>query len=374
VNTCDVAIAGGGPAGSACAWKLREAGLDVVVVDKAIFPRDKVCAGWITPQVIEDLKIDPDDYRQGRTFQPITAFRVGLIGVDDALDVTYDRPVSFGIRRCEFDQYLLRRSGARLVLGTPVVSIRRAGAEWVVNETIRTPMLVGAGGHFCPVARMLNHTTDRGPLIAAQEVEVMIDSRDAPSFRVVAEKPELYFCRDFSGYGWCFRKDGHVNIGFGRLDPRALPEARAEFVDFLEARHTIPADASWRWRGHAYLLSGAPCRQTIGDAVMLAGDAAGLAYPQSGEGIRPAIESGLLAASRIVSANGCYTADRLESYENHLQRRFGVSPVARLLTRAVPGGVAAALALRLLDQPWFVRHMVLDRWFLHAQEPALTLS
>jgi flavin-dependent dehydrogenase len=374
VNTCDVVIAGGGPAGSACAWKLREAGLDVVVVDKASFPRDKVCAGWITPQVIEDLGIDPDDYRQGRTFQPITAFRVGLIGVDDALDVTYASPVSYGIRRCEFDHYLLRRSGARLVLGTPVATIRRERAEWIVNETIRAPMLVGAGGHFCPVARMLNHTTDRAPLIAAQEVELMIDPREASSFGVAAEKPELYFCRDFSGYGWCFRKEGHVNIGFGRLDPRALPDARAEFVDFLEARHTIPADPSWRWRGHAYLLAGAPSRRAIGDAVMLAGDAAGLAYPQSGEGIRPAIESGLLAASTIANANGCYTADRLESYENHLQRRFGVSPLARLLTHAVPTGVAAALALRLLDRPWFVRHMVLDRWFLHAQEPALTLS
>lgn len=374
MDTCDVVIAGGGPAGSACAWKLREAGLDVVIIDKAIFPRDKVCAGWITPQVIDDLRIDPDEYGHGRTLQPITAFRVGLIGVDEALDVTYDRPVSFGIRRCEFDHYLLRRSGARLVLGTPVASMRRNGAQWVVNETIRASMLVGAGGHFCPVARMLNRTTDRAPLIAAQELELIIDPREASSFTVAAARPELYFCRDFRGYGWCFRKEGYLNIGFGRLDPRALPNARAEFVGFLEARHTIPAHASWRWRGHAYLLSGPLCRRAAGDAVMLVGDAAGLAYPQSGEGIRPAIESGLIAASTIVEANGCYTRDRLEPYENHLQRRFGVSSLARLLSRALPSGVPAALALRLLDRPWFVRHVLLDRWFLHAQEPALALS
>lgn len=132
--------------------------------------------------------------------------------------------------------------------------------------------------------------------------------------------------------------------------------------------------ASWRWRGHAYLLSGPLCRRAAGDAVMLVGDAAGLAYPQSGEGIRPAIESGLIAASTIVEANGCYTRDRLEPYENHLQRRFGVSSLARLLSRALPSGVPAALALRLLDRPWFVRHVLLDRWFLHAQEPALALS
>ena len=53
--TCDVLVAGGGPAGSACAWKLRRAGLDVIVMDRALFPRDKVCAGWITPGVVEAL-------------------------------------------------------------------------------------------------------------------------------------------------------------------------------------------------------------------------------------------------------------------------------------------------------------------------------
>jgi menaquinone-9 beta-reductase len=49
VETCDALIVGGGPAGSTCAWQLRQAGLDVVVIDKTRFPRDKVCAGWITP-------------------------------------------------------------------------------------------------------------------------------------------------------------------------------------------------------------------------------------------------------------------------------------------------------------------------------------
>ena len=52
MDRCDVLIVGGGPAGSSCAWRLVTAGLDVVVVDKANFPRDKVCAGWITPAVV----------------------------------------------------------------------------------------------------------------------------------------------------------------------------------------------------------------------------------------------------------------------------------------------------------------------------------
>lgn len=374
MDTCEVLIAGGGPAGAACAWKLRKAGLDVTIVDKAVFPRDKTCAGWITPQVLDQLQIDPDEYRRLRTFQPITGFRVGIIGGDGAVETSYDRPASFGIRRCEFDHYLLQRSGARLRLGTAITSIRRDGGYWVVNETVKASMLVGAGGHFCPVARILNGSADRAPLIAAQEVEFEVDPREARSFAIAAERPELYFCEDLKGYGWCFRKQDHLNIGFGRFDPHALPKASAEFVDFLKARRKIPADASWRWRGHAYLPSGPLRRRAAGDGVLLAGDAAGLAYPQSGEGIRPAIESGLLAASTIVAAKGRYTLDRLEAYESHLQRRFGVGLLARLLSRTVPVGLPTTLALRLLDRPWFVRHVVLDRWFLHRHEPALALS
>ena len=82
--------------------------MDVLVIDKATFPRDKVCAGWITPEVITELQIDVPEYRHGRTFQPITAFRVGIIGTREVVDVEYRRPVSFGIRRCEFDHYLLQ--------------------------------------------------------------------------------------------------------------------------------------------------------------------------------------------------------------------------------------------------------------------------
>jgi hypothetical protein len=102
----------------------------------------------------------------------------------------------------------------------------------------------------------------------------------------------------------------------------------------------------------------------------LAGDAAGLAYPESGEGIRPAIESGLLAAAAIVEAKGDYRRERLESYENSLRQRFGVAPHSGLLSRLLPGTAARLLPL-LLEVPWFVRRFLLDRWFLHASEPAL---
>ena len=374
MDACDVLIAGGGPAGSSCAWKLTRAGLDVVVMDKATFPRDKVCAGWITPQVVQDLEVDVDDYRRTRTFQPITGFRVGLIGDDDAIEVAYDAPVSFGIRRCEFDHYLLTRSNARLLLGQPASSIRRDGAEWIVNDTIRARLLVGAGGHFCPVARLMKKGTSSSPVIAAQEMEFAIDPHESGAFAIDEAVPELYFCQDLKGYGWCFRKQGFMNVGFGRLDSHGVPKQTTEFVQFLKQTQRIPSKVEWRWRGHAYLLAGETGRNPVDDGVMLIGDAAGLAYPQSGEGIRPAIESGLMAATAIIHASGRYTRSRLEAYAADLTKRFGSSRLSRLFAEVIPDRVSGAMAHKLLESPWFVRHLVLDRWFLHAQQPALVQS
>lgn len=373
---CDVVIAGGGPAGSACAWMLRRSGLDVVVVDRATFPRDKVCAGWITPQVVADLALDCDDYRRGRTFQPIVGFRVGLIGRRRHVDVAYDHAVSFGILRSEFDHYLLQRSGARLILGTPVRSLRRAGDRWIVNETIEAPLLVGAGGHFCPVARWLNGPCSRNgsALVAAQEMEFAIDPGDASRFSIDPAMPELYFCRDLQGYGWCFRKGDYLNVGFGRLDPHSLPAATSEFVAFLAARGTVPGHMRWRWRGHAYRVNDPAARRVLGEAVMLVGDAAGLAYPQSGEGIRPAIESGLLAAATVVEAGGCYTRERLASYERRVRERFGSPRTPNARWQDLRARLLASVAGGLFAAPAFVRHVVLDRCFLRAGEPAVAIA
>lgn len=381
MDTCEVLIAGGGPAGSACAWKLRQHGVDVLVMDKAVFPRDKVCAGWITPQVVDDLRIDLDDYRRLRTLQPITGFRVGIIGRDETVEISYDRPVSFGIRRCEFDDYLLRRSEARLRLGQPVSTIRREGSRWIINDSVEAKLLVGAGGHFCPVARILGTRKQRAPVIAAQEVEFEIEprintdkhrnGRDRAAFKVAAEVPELYFSQDLRGYGWCFRKQGHLNVGFGRIDAHSLPSQTTNFVEFLKARGRIPDADGWRWRGHAYLLAGDNGRNAIGDGVVLIGDAAGLAYPQSGEGIRPAIESGLMAADAILRAAGAYSRDRFEPYAADLTKRFGESKLAGMVTDMIPARWSMAIARRMLDSPWFVRHLVINRWFLHARQPAL---
>src|SRR5271165_4508706 len=136
MDACDVVIVGGGPAGSSCAWALRHSGLDVVVLDRAAFPRNKLCAGWITPLILDELEFTPQDYPSDRVMQPITGFRLGAIG-GPLVEIRGEKVVSYGIRRCEFDEFLLRRSGARTREGTGIQSIERKNGEWVINGELR---------------------------------------------------------------------------------------------------------------------------------------------------------------------------------------------------------------------------------------------
>jgi flavin-dependent dehydrogenase len=366
----DAVIVGGGPAGSTCAWQLRRAGLEVCVLDRAVFPRDKVCAGWITPPVVELLELNVDEYRQGRVFQPITAFRTALIGRPEA-ETRYTKPVSFGIRRCEFDHYLLERSGARLQCGEPLRDLRRTNGRWIINDCISAPMLVGAGGHFCPVARRLNHQRPSGPVVATLEMEVPLSDRQLTGASLRAEMPQLYFCDDLKGYGWCFRKGRFLNLGLGRQDSHELPRRTQAFVAFLISRGIVPGNLQTRFRGHAYLLSDTSPRQPIDEGVLLAGDAAGLADPHSGEGIRPAVESGMLAARAVLSAGGRYDRDHLEPYQQRLRERFGVSRHHESDAPSLPPWLIDRLANRLMSSRWFTRHVVLDRWFLGRQRRPL---
>jgi len=363
---CDALIVGGGPAGSTAARALSRAGLSVLVLDKAPFPRDKPCAGWITPPVLDLLQLDVDDYRKTREFQPITGFRVGQIG-QPLIESRYDHPVSYAIRRCEFDYYLLERSGAQLHLGQPLRAFEHRDKLWRINDEIETPLLIGAGGHFCPIARKLNEASESAqPLVAAQEVEFQMSPDQAARCKVDPDLPELYFCPDLNGYAWCVRKHKHLNVGLGREDPRALSSHVAQFVEQLQQQGRIPADLPARFRGHAYILYSHSRPQRVADGTLLIGDAAGLAHPRTGEGIRTAIESALLAAQTIVAAKGDYRRENLAPYSAALTRKFGPPESQDTWFAHIPMRIKQALAARLFATRWFTRRIVLDRWFLGA--------
>jgi len=358
MDSCDVLIVGGGPAGSSCAWGLRRSAGSVLVLDKQNFPRDKVCGGWITPRVLAALEIDPEEYSRDRVLQPITGFRVGSIeengGKASAVEVDYGRPVSYGIRRREFDDYLLRRSGARLRLGVSLTNLRRRGDGWLANDDIEARVVVGAGGHFCPVARLTGAKAANEPAVVAQETEFEMNPEQLAGCRIHGNRPELYFCSDMKGYGWCFRKGPYLNVGLGRADSHELTRHVAAFLQFLKAAGRISFEIP-ALHGHAYLLHGTSTRASDKDGIVLIGDAAGLAHPQSGEGIWPAIQSGLLAARSIEHR-------QMETYPSLLASR--TQPSAVSIARLLPSAVAAFLGRNLLRTRWFVRAVVLNGWFL----------
>ena len=161
--------------------------------------------------------------------------------------------------------------------------------------------------------------------MAAQEEEFEMTPEQKERCSVRGEFPELHFCADMRGYGWCFRKGNFLNIGLGRLDSHSLPAHVADFIGFLRASGKVGFDLPAPMRGHAYLIYAKTNRKLVDDGILLAGDAAGIAYSQSGEGIRPAIESGLLAAEAVINAKGDFSREKLQAYPRMLSERFGKS-------------------------------------------------
>lgn len=368
----DVLIVGGGPAGSSLAWGLRESGLRVRVMDRAVFPRDKTCAGWVTPPVWKALRIDPAEYAEaGRTLQPIRGFQIARSG-DRASRASGSTVVSHGIRRCEFDSFLLARCGAEQRLGESVTTLVREADGWRVNGSLHARVLVGAGGHFCPVARALSANQPRDTPIAAQEIELPLSEREAAALPVDGEHPEIWFTRDLSGYGWVFRKGRFLNVGLGRHGGERLSEQMRAFLCQLRKARRIPESWDGAVHGHAYLTYGIAHRPLWRPGVALIGDAAGLAYPKSGEGIRPAVESGLLLAHALASAREFGDDAALEAYARAITTRFGAraNGAAAASESRVPAW-QAGLAGRLFGLPWFARRVVVERWFLNARQPAL---
>jgi len=369
MERCDVLIVGGGPAGSSCARQLTRAGCDVAILDKAAFPRDKVCTGWITPAVVRALDLDLSDYGASRTLQPFTGFQTG--GMDgDLLLTDFHRTISYGIRRCEFDDYLLRRSGARLCLGRPLLTLRREGDAWVANDAIRAAVVIGAGRHFCPVARRLEAGTGHEDVIVAQEAEYQLDDRNA--CRIREDQPALFFWPDLRGYGWCVRKGAYVNVGAGHLSRAGLASRVRTFAAMLRQRGMLTGPEVHPWKGHAYLLAPLSSRPLYDTGVLLAGDAAGLALAPSGEGILAAVESGLIAAETILASTQDYSRARLAVYADRIDARFGRRG-RRQYASLVPDWLTAVASRVLLKSPRLTRRLIIEDGFLHLRRAPISV-
>jgi len=366
-----VIIIGGGPAGSTLAWALSKLGISSMVLDKAQFPRDKVCAGWVTPAVMQELEINIEEYAREFVLQPIRAFSTGLMGKKPVQSEFAGDPASYGIRRSEFDNYLLQRCGAELQLGQAVEEMRFDGSNWIVNESIKAPLMVGAGGHFCPVARLINKKGPAEVAVVAQEIEFELTPEQVEQCRVDGARPELSFTTDLKGYGWVFRKENFLNIGLGREDKHRLSGHVERFCQDLADAGRIPRDLPGKFKGHAYLLYPHANRQLVAPGTLLIGDAAGLAYQQSGEGIRPAVESALLAAKVISQCQGDFSADRLAPYTIELEQRFGKRQPKAGLIESMPTRIKLMLAGQVMKNRWLSKNLLVKRWFLHMHQKPL---
>jgi len=217
------------------------------------------------------------------------------------------------------------------------------------------------------VARMLGAEIGSGPsVVAAQEIEFEMSDEDALHCPVDRERPELFFVPELDGYGWVVRKGRYLNVGLGREHGVGVAHEVKQFRDLLVRKGKLPATTPEKFKGHAYALYPQPSpRPLTADGALLIGDAAGLAYAQSGEGIRPAVESALLAAETIIEAGHNYRHERLLPYETKLAQRFGKRQAQPSSLPLIPKGMKRGLAKWLLTNPTFTRKVVLDRWFLH---------
>jgi geranylgeranyl reductase family protein len=371
LQSFDILVIGGGPAGSTLAYCLKHTGLKIGILDRKSFPRQKICAGWVTPEVMRLLNVDLEDYSKTRVLQKIHGFKISQLGQKQVESFYPGDPVSYGIRRFEFDHYLLQRCGAQLILGEALKKMDRNNEGWLVNGKYQAKLIVGAGGHGCPVARNIGSKKGSELVVAAQEAEFEMDDLQKEQCTIRQDIPELFFTPDLKGYGWVFRKGDYLNIGLGREDKSRLSSHVKAFCDYLIRQGKIPDNISAKYNGHAYLLYPHAVRKMLADNVLLIGDSVGLAYPKSGEGIRPAVESAIMAADVIRSCESDYRINKLQPYQELVEHRYGRRSPGLTAIEKLPMEIKRVLAGNLMKTKWFTKKIVTDRWFLQSRQPTM---
>ncbi len=286
----DLIVLGAGPAGSAAAATAARAGLRVAIVDKRAFPRDKLCGGGFTGRSLT--------YYQeifGRPAPDIpTEVRSDLMfgAHGQVLGHYTDIPPIRMMMRLELDNDLLATAlgfGAADFTGVGNTTLDpRAGTVSFGDQVLRAPVIVGADGVNSATARALfGQAFDRETIAFALEIE--------------RPETDLPLRIDFGaaewGYGWQFPKPNGVTIGVGGINGRN-PDMKAALRGYLKDLG-LPDDTPIKGQ----FLPGGTFRKTPGAGrILLAGDAAGLVDPITGEGIAYAMKSGQLAAMATAEA------------------------------------------------------------------------
>ncbi|MBU0970337.1 MAG: NAD(P)/FAD-dependent oxidoreductase [Proteobacteria bacterium] len=285
-------VVGGGPAGAACAGKLRTLGEEVLILDQHPFPRPKVCAGWIQPSVWALLGISPAEYPLGLTrFDWIYYSVFGI-----KLPV---KTRQYAVRRVEFDHWMIARSRAPVV-NHRVKTIVRTADGYVIDNQFHCQYLIGAGGTHCPVYRTFFSPTN--PRAEKNRI-VGLESEYA------GQSPDKqcrlwFFDHGLPGYAWYLPKQGGwVNLGIGgkclklKTSGSTIMDHWHRFIRKLQLLSLIDSPPPPP-KGHTYHLYQPHPVTRLGNAFVV-GDAAGLSTLDMGEGIQGAIASGIMAAEAI---------------------------------------------------------------------------
>jgi len=322
-DDADVVVVGAGPGGAATAYWAAASGLSVLLLDKATFPRDKVCGDGLTPRAVAELVRMGVSLREEDGWIRNRGLRVH--GGGHTLELPWPELSSYpsyGLakRRSGLDHLLVehaRAAGAKVLEGTavtgPLLDERtgrvvgvRAKGQGGEELTLRAPLVVAADGVSSRLATALGRTprADR-PMGVAVRTYFRSPLHDDPWMTSYLElwDGEPGASNLMPGYGWVFALgDGTVNVGLGSVSSTNA----ATKVDYRHLFATWMANTPAEWgftpenqdgpvRGAA-LPMGFNRGPLYGNGVMLVGDAAGMVSPFNGEGIAYALAAGRVAA------------------------------------------------------------------------------
>ncbi|MEP6464342.1 MAG: geranylgeranyl reductase family protein [Frankiaceae bacterium] len=320
----DVIVVGAGPAGATTACYLAQSGLDVLLLEKAVFPREKVCGDGLTPRAVRSLLALGVDTSPEAGWLRNRGLRI--IGGGMRLEIPWPDLASYpnyGLvrQRTDFDEMLARmaqKAGARLHEGTPVrepvldATGRVTGVITKDGSTHRAPLVIAADGNSTRLSLAVGiRKRDDRPMGVAVRRYYRSPRHDDDWLESWLElwDGEPGRSRLLPGYGWIFGMgDGTSNVGLGILNTSSA-FGNTDYKDLL-ARWLAATPPEWGYveanatgpvRGAA-LPMGFNRQPHYAPGLLLVGDAGGMVNPFNGEGIAYAMESGQLAAEVAVQA------------------------------------------------------------------------